>query len=336
MRKTIDPDKIENVLISRTDRVGDVVLTLPLVSECKRNFKNAKVWFLVSRYTGKLLEGYEDIDELVYRDDFSSRSELTMFFKKSGIDMIIHAFPRPDISYAAFLAGVKHRIGTSTRWYSFMYNHTLKQHRSECKQSEADYNLDLLESVIDGTDYTKIYKFKFSEDEKNKLFLHLNIKGLYENDEYVIIHPGSGHSSNDMPAAKFREISEKITELFPKYKIVITGTESERELAEEVIDGKNYIDLTGKLTLRELMILIDGCSLYMSNSTGPIHIAGALNKNVIGFYPNSKPMNATRWGPPGDNNHIFTPKDNSDEMNKIDVNEVIDIVKVILGKKSVN
>lgn len=332
MKKPIDPGKIENVLIARTDRVGDVVLTLPMVSECKRNFKNAKVWMLVSEYTGELVKGYEDIDEVVFKEDFVSRSELTTFFKESGIDMVIHAFPRPDISYAAFRAGVKHRVGTSTRWYSFMYNHKLTQHRSECAQSEADYNLDLLESVIDGTDYTKIYKFKYTEEEKNKLFMHLNINGLYEKDKYVIIHPGSGHSSNDVPVSKFGELSKKIGELFPDYKIVITGSEMEKPLAEEIMDGESYIDLTGKLTLRELVILIDGCRLFMANSTGPIHIAGALNKNVIGFYPNSKPMNATRWGPMGDKNHIFTPKDNSDEMNKIGVNEVIEVVKVILER----
>ena len=152
MKKPIDPEKIKNVLISRTDRLGDVVLTLPLVSECKRNFTNAKVWMLVSKYTGELIEGYDDIDEVVYREDFYSRSEMKEFFKKSGIDMVIHAFPRPDISYAAFLARVKYRVGTSTRWYSFAYNYKVKQHRSECAQNEADYNLDLLESVIDGTD----------------------------------------------------------------------------------------------------------------------------------------------------------------------------------------
>jgi ADP-heptose:LPS heptosyltransferase len=154
---------------------------------------------------------------------------------------------------------------------------------------------------------------------------------LYENDKYIIIHPGSGKSSNDIPISKFKEIAYKIREIRPGYKIVITGLEEEKQLAEEIIDSDNYIDVTGKLNLYELMILIDGCSLFLSNSTGPIHIAGALNKKVIGFYPNSKPMNATRWGPQGDNNYIFTPKDNSDEMNKIEVNDVIYKVKDILN-----
>ncbi len=106
----------------------------------------------------------------------------------------------------------------------------------------------------------------------------------------------------------------------------MTRNEEEGLLSEKILN-EGSIDLTGKLSLRELMMLINECNLFMSNSTGPIHIAGAMNKQVIGFYPNSKPINATRWGPPGNNSHIFTPPEGSDEMNKIDVNRVIDIVK---------
>ncbi|MCB0722761.1 MAG: glycosyltransferase family 9 protein [Ignavibacteriae bacterium] len=330
MAKSIDPDNIKNILVSRTDRIGDVVLTLPLVSECKRNFRNAKIWFLVSEYIRDLIEGYPDVDELVFKESFNSGGDLRQFLKSAEIDLIIHAYPRPDISLAAFRAGIENRVGTSSRWYSFAYNHRVAQHRSECKQSEMDYNLDLLESIIDETDYTKIFKFKYTGDEKLKLFEKLKTEGLDEGDKYVIIHPGSGGSAKDLPLEKFKEIDEGIVKLYPDYKIVITGTEQEKDIAKQISGDRNYIDLTGKINLRELMILIDGCQLFMSNSTGPIHIAGALNKKIIGFYPNSRPINATRWGPPGDNNYIFTPKDDSDEMNKIEVNEVIDKVKDML------
>jgi heptosyltransferase III len=325
MRK-INPENIKNVLVSRTDRLGDVVLTLPLVSECKRIFKNAKIWFLVSRYAEPLVTGYEDINEVIFIEDFPGKKDLKKFFKKNGIDLIIHAFPRPEISVAAYKARVKYRVGAGARWYSITYNKRVSQHRSKCEKNEADYNLDLLDALVDGVKYDKWYKFDFTDEEMEKFLVHINIYGIFKDDKYVIIHPGSGGSAKDLPVEKFTAIAEKIYEIYPDYKIVLTGTEEEGLLSEKILN-EGCIDLTGKLTLRELMMLIKECSLFMSNSTGPIHIAGAMNKQVIGFYPNSKPINDTRWGPPGNNSHIFTPPDGTDEMNKIDVNSVIEIVK---------
>lgn len=325
MRK-IDPAKIKNVVISRTDRLGDVILTLPLVSECKRIFSNAKIWFLVSGYSEPLLRNYEDIDELIFIEDFPDKADLKMFFKEKDINLIIHAFQRPEISSAAYKAGIKYRVGAGARWYSITYNKRVSQHRSRCEKNEADYNLDLLDAIVDGVKYDKQYKFRFSDEEMEKFWVHANLYNIFSYDKYVIIHPGSGGSAKDLPVEKFARIAERIFDHYPEHKIVITGTETERILADDIMN-EGCINLAGKLTLRELMMLINGCALFLSNSTGPIHIAGALGKDIIGFYPNSKPINATRWGPPGNGASIITPPEGSDEMNKIDVNRVIDIVK---------
>ncbi|MCK7526687.1 MAG: hypothetical protein MZV64_58355 [Ignavibacteriales bacterium] len=82
-------------------------------------------------------------------------------------------------------------------------------------------------------------------------------------------------------------------------KVVLTGLEEDKPIINLFKEkfNNNVIDVSGILTLRELMIFIDKCELFISNSTGPIHIASALNKNVIGFHPVSAPMNADRWRP---------------------------------------
>lgn len=324
----INPEEINNVLISRTDRIGDVILTLPLVTEAKRIFRNAKVWFLVSNYISDLLEGYDGIEELVFIEDHPGTGDLVKFFKGNSIDLVINAFPRPVISFAQFRAGVKYRIGTSSRWYSFVFNRKVNQHRSRCEKNEADYNLDLLAKFVDGVSYEKNYKFEFTADERERIKRKLTKSGV--ESKYIIVHPGSGGSAADLPAEKFREFIMKAGNMFPDHKILLTGTDLERELINSIKDEMT-IDISGKFGLRELAVLIDGCSLFLSNSTGPIHIAGALDKNVIGFYPNSKPINATRWGPPGNHSHILTPPDGTDEMNKIDISVVINIASEVLN-----
>jgi len=76
-------------------------------------------------------------------------------------------------------------------------------------------------------------------------------------------------------------------------------------------------DVSGMLDLKELMILIDNSDVFISNSTGPVHIAGALNRNIIGFYPNEKPMSDTRWKPLSENTVILKPGGISDDMDLI-------------------
>ena len=90
--------------------------------------------------------------------------------------------------------------------------------------------------------------------------------------------------------------------------------------------------MTGKLNLRELLILTDHTELFISNSTGPVHIAGALNKKIIGFYPNEKPMSETRWGPLGNNVIVIKPNSISDDMSKIRASEIMSASKKLLIK----
>ena len=90
------------------------------------------------------------------------------------------------------------------------------------------------------------------------------------------------------------------------------------------------LSITGKTNLRELLILIDNTMLFISNGTGPIHLAGALNKNIIGFYPNEVPVNDVRWKPLSDYAVIFKPEKVKDSMDTIKVRDVIKETQKIL------
>ena len=79
------------------------------------------------------------------------------------------------------------------------------------------------------------------------------------------------------------------------------------------------------------MILIDKCKLFVSNSTGPIHIAGALNRKIIGFYPNSAPMNAVRWKPLSNQAVIISPE-TGDDMRTINNKLAAEAVDELLRK----
>lgn len=318
--KIIDKNNVKNILITRTDRLGDVILTLPLLNSAKKIFKNAKIDLLVKKYLEELLHDYKDIDELIIEENINSFFSKYKFFKNKKIDLFINVKPGFELALLFFVLRVKYRIGTAYRWYSFLYNFKVYEHRKDSVKHESDYNLNLLKNFFDETDDSKVFHFGYSEDEKKKLNKKLN--GLPDS-RYIIVHPGSGGSAKDIPVKRLALFINKFSEIYADYRIVITGTENEKPVINQLMknirsDFKTSVhDVSGMLDLKELMILIDNSDVFISNSTGPVHIAGALNRNIIGFYPNEKPMSDTRWKPLSENTVILKPGGLSDDMDLI-------------------
>ncbi len=302
---------LKNILISRTDKIGDVILTLPMIPEIKRLSPSSKISLFISNKLGNLLNGYEGVDNIFYYEDVVDN--LLNFFKSNDFDTIINVFPRKDIAVASFRAGIKTRVGTAYRFYSFLFNERIKEHRKYAVKHESEYNLNLLSFLNKEISFEKIFHLSYTDSEyrdlKNKLSKHLNL-----DTKYIIIHPGSKGSAVDLPVNKLIELAEYVKTKYPLVKIVVTGLDQESNVTSlfPLKLGGDIINLTGMLDLREMMILIDKCNLFVSNSTGPIHIAGALNKKIIGFYPNSAPMNAVRWKPLSNQAVIISPETGDD------------------------
>ncbi len=97
MAEKIYKEKIKKILISRTDNIGDVILTLPLISECKSYFTSAKLVLLTKSVVKDLLMGYEDIDEFIFIDDFKI---ILVYSKNNGLSVLILFFSLPRLSLA--------------------------------------------------------------------------------------------------------------------------------------------------------------------------------------------------------------------------------------------
>lgn len=313
------------VLVSRTDKIGDVILTLPLINEIKRLLPGSSITFLISRRLEKLIDAYKDVDEIIYIEDFGG-SELLSYLKAKKFDIAVSAFPRYELARTFFIAGIPHRAGSAYRWYSFLFNRRIKEHRKHSVRHESDYNLGLLRFLTDDISFEKKFYFSYKNEEYEVLRNLLSEKGFDINSDYIIIHPGSKGSAHDLPAEKFGEMTERFLDEFSGFRIAVTGSEGERALAESLSnDNERVFNAAGLLTLRQLMMFIDKSKLFISNSTGPIHIAGALNKNIIGFYPNSAPMNPERWRPLSGNAVVMCPPA-GDDMSGINIESVFGVI----------
>jgi ADP-heptose:LPS heptosyltransferase len=201
---------------------------------------------------------------------------------------------------------------------------------------ESEYNLNLLKPLSSNittqqpawSNNLKRFYFDYTETESENLKRKLEKSGFDINSNYIIIHPGSKSSAKDLPLNKLNNYINRFLKNISDFKIVITGTKEEKTISEKIISSTDensngrifsFIDC---LTLKELLILIDKSKLFISNSTGPLHMAGALNKNIICFFPNSKPMNPERWKPLSENPVIFTPE-KDDDMSTINPENII-------------
>jgi ADP-heptose:LPS heptosyltransferase len=159
----------------------------------------------------------------------------------------------------------------------------------------------------------------------------------------IIFHPGSSGSSVDLPFPKMKELIN-ITSQNLLGNVILSGTSDEKKLCGELSVGNKVINLAGLFNLEELVALINKAEILVANSTGPIHIAAALGKYVVGFYPKIKVCSPERWGPFSEKSFIFQPVIECNNctreqcerlncMNSIDVTEVFQKIKSIVNKK---
>lgn len=296
--------KIKRVIISRTDSIGDVILTLPLAGILKKHFPDLHISFLGSNYTRDVINCAAYVDEFIDWNKINklAENEAIELIKSKNADAIIHVFPRKEIAILAKKAGIKYRIGTTNRLYHwFTCNKLTKLSRKKSDLHEAQLNIKLLKAFgINKTfslkEISEYYGFKA------KVLLPDNINSLIDNHKInLILHPKSKGSAREWGLDNFATLIDILPS--DKYKIFITGTEAEANLMKtEILDKyNNIIDLTGKLSLAEFITFISGCDALIAASTGPLHIAAALGKIAIGIYPPIKPMHPGRWMPIGKN-----------------------------------
>lgn len=303
---------LQKIILSRTDSIGDVVLTLPMAGIIKSYLPESKIIFIGRQYTEDIITASQYIDRFVAWDDVRSleASQQLDYIREIKADTIIHVFPKKEIAVLARKAQIPLRIGTSHRVFHWI-NCNKKIHftRKRSPLHEAQLNLKLLSGI--GIDCT------YSLAELSGFFgltktIQLDFKYsslLSDNAFNLIIHPMSKGSAREWGLKNYKELIEMLPR--DKFRIFITGTWEEGNLISNVIDMKqdHIVNLCGKLTLAELISFIANCDGLLACSTGPLHIAAALNKYALGIYAPIKPMHPGRWAPIGKNASYIVKKE---------------------------
>jgi ADP-heptose:LPS heptosyltransferase len=284
------------LLISRTDSIGDVMLTLPLATMLKQHFPELHVGFLGRSYTQPVVACCAAVDAFVELNDFLAIRNSGQYW-----DTIVHVFPRKDIAWHALKSGIATRVGTSSRPYHWLTcNKLVKLSRRHSPLHEAQLNMQLLRpfgitSIASKEALGQLYAFKAAPLPAELGAL------LAPGKRHIILHPKSQGSAREWGLQNFAALAKLLRA--EDYQVFISGTAAERKLMNPLFEeaGNEVIDITGRMNLSAFISFIDACDALVAASTGPLHIAAALGKVAVGLYPSIRPMDAGRWGPIGPN-----------------------------------
>ncbi|MEG1499197.1 MAG: glycosyltransferase family 9 protein [Bacteroidales bacterium] len=305
------------ILIQRTDNLGDVLLTLPLAGLLKEKYPLARIGFMGKAYTKDLIESCPYVEEFIDGDQVQKMeaSEAIRFLQNYGAVAVVEVFPDRTLSMYWKKANTPLRIGTSHRWYHFLYcNRRVNFSRKKSNLQEACLNTFLLAPLgIDPCLLPEILRDKLRLDPPktaNNLILEKIEK---ETSKFtLVIHPFSMGHGKEWGTDLYVKFLSTLSEL--DFRVFITGSEKEKDRVEQYLVGplKNtqsnleVENLAGKTSLKDLLYILYKADAVVASGTGPLHIASAYGTPVIGFYPPLRPIDAGRWAPMGKNAWVLS------------------------------
>jgi len=299
-----DPESVQNVLLVRTDRIGDVVLSLPMLPLIKKKFPRARVTVMVRPYTKELVEHHSCVDDIILWDETKGVLPYVSLLKARRFDVVILPYPRFNLALICFLAGIPVRVGTGFRWYSFLFNKRIYEHRKDARRHEVEYNLNLLTTIGIVPDDTPV--FEFDPDEAAKRTIHSRLQADHVG-RFAVLHAGSGGSARDWSVEKFAQLGDVLQKEMG-LQVVLTGGPGEKGLVASLAANMSQppLQYAGIFSLQELAALFRRAEVFIANSTGPLHIASMVGTPVVAFYPPIIQCSPLRWGPYTEKKKVFT------------------------------
>lgn len=293
-----------NLLITRHDKIGDFVVTLPLFKAIKEQYPKTKLTALVSKVNFEFAQEIDFIDDVILFDK-NDLSKTQKEIKSKKFDASISAYIDITLGKILFKSRIKKRVAPATKIAQLFFNKRVKQKRSKVEKTEWQYNLDLAKKLFPDM------KLDFTRP-----LLNMNVI----KEKRVVFHAGFGGSSDgNLTLDDYINLARSIKD--SDYEIAFSfgpDDDKSKEYINKNIDFEATI-FDSKVSLYEFTKYIASSYLFVSTSTGPMHLAGATNTKTLSFFGDSLFASAKRWGTISnkENQNNFTvPKEYSIEVYK--------------------
>ena len=310
-----------NILVVRTDKLGDFITALPTMYILKQHNSNNKIIACVAPLNEALANKCPFIDEVIVDEKEDSVFSLAKKMKAQKIDVSLTLFSNTRVAFAQYLARIPKTIAPATKIAQIFYTHRVKQRRSEVKMAEFEYNIALAKELF--PEINTEYKKPLLELEDTKNVYDVFCMNNDISKEVVAFHVGFGGSSDaNLSPPEYDNLIRNLL-IQKKYQVVMTFGPDEKELYESMQDRFAGEDVVFYLSLDGLIYfakLISQFKLFVSTSTGTYHLASLVGTPTLTFFADSLFASAARWKGVGSlkkQQHFMLPAEGSFQREKM-------------------
>lgn len=331
----IMPQALNKILVVRNDKLGDFTLSLPVFVLLKAALPDCRLTALVPEYTRPIAAMCPAIDDILDDPGSSasraSQQALLNRIRAAQFDAVITLFSTTRVGLLVWRAQIPVRYAPATKLAQLFYNRRLRQRRSHSHQPESEYNLDLARellrefSIANPPTPSPPYLRVDSSEIAQLRNAFCQQQQIDPDTRLVFLHPGHGGSANNLSGKQFAELANRIRYPGP-LAIVVSAGPAEIEQARYVAGSISthpvclYESTQGLTRFAQHIAFAD---LFISGSTGPLHVAGALNRPTCGFYTNRRSATSLRWQTLSepDRRLAFSPplEAESEDMSQVDL-----------------
>ena len=301
--KKMGPEKINRILIIKFWGFGNLLMTMPLIRAIKEKFPKAEINFLTLTNNKGILETLPHIKGIIYfrpKKAIADFMRILLVIRKERFDTIIDLEQFLRLSaILTYLSGASNRIGfrKKNEVRHLLYNKPVLYND---RQHTVKTFCDLAKSIGAETENFEPLPIEIGIKDKEAVERFLAENNIDKNSMLIGMHIGSGENAAEVrqwPKENFAKLADMLASR--KAKIIFTGSKSEVPIINETISlmSNKPLNAAGNLNLPQLAYLAEKCSLFVSNDTGPVHLAAAVKTRTVSFYgPNTPFLYGPVWG----------------------------------------
>lgn len=293
----------KKILIVRLDRIGDVVLSTPVIKALRDAYPDAHIAMMVRPHAREIVEGNPCLNEvIIYDKDGSHRGlagslRFTQELRAKKFDIAIILHPTSRTHMVVSLAGIPERVGYD-RKAGFLLTRRIPHTKQFGMKHEIDYTLDVLRYIgIEPKDRALYVPVNTCSERRIENMLAEN--GVKSSDILIAFNPGASCASKRWGIKNFSEVARGLIEKHGAKAVIISGSADKHfgdELASSI--GKGAVNLSGRTGIGDVASLLRRCRLFISNDSGPVHVACAVGTPVVVIFGRSDAgLSPRRWGP---------------------------------------
>jgi len=288
---------IRRLLVRGPNWIGDAVMSEPALAALRELFPTAEITLLVKPAIAELLRGHPALQRiLVYEDPgrhvgITGKWTLAGTLRRLRFDLAILFQNAFEAALLTFLAGIPRRYGYATDGRRFLLSDPIAVPERTKIGHQVQYYLDMLRPLGSERPAGSPRLF-LSQEEEQAMDQRLAEAGVDESDLLVGLNPGStyGSAKRWLPE-RFAETADRLSQeqgmqSGRRVRVVIVGARGEEALGCAIADRMQVkpIQLSGRTTMRELMAVIKRCDLFLTNDTGPMHLAASFGVPVVALF----------------------------------------------------